>query len=341
MKKKTLTAFVDWYILNENRLKSNYYSNYFNADRDKFIDAIAEIALEFGIGYGYNPFNIDTLDINKLKNDIANDLKSKKSKSFEDFNNQKSSGVPKALLGKSNYLLFLDFINKDFDIVETTKLEKVESKNIDIKTYLKTDLIKKFTFRLATQDRLYAKLKYPISVIKKMFYNVDRSYFDNWILSQIENIILHTRNAQFKFAQIESLSIMSNGKVVVKDQNMKEYELYTPIAGEDKKVPFIVEGIHDIVIDHVVPFKELFLSERNKFTEIQKIHLGLLIMNDGEDVLNIETLKIAGNLYANSRFADRINYTKLKSQLNYISSKAELQLMDKKQNLYKKKYDFE
>ncbi len=104
MVNENINKFIQWYF-NEKQTKK---SNYFNNDKEIFYNKLDEIGLKFNKNYDFNPFN---LDLNLLsESDILN-IKSKlelKGGDFNDYNKKLGNGIPKALLGKKNYIAFLN-----------------------------------------------------------------------------------------------------------------------------------------------------------------------------------------------------------------------------------------
>ena len=113
MKKDELLDFVKWYIKNREKKNINdlklddvrYISHFFRYDKIKFIKELEEYAINYKKAYGYNPFIIkDDLDVHikKMENDLY-----EKNTSFYDYSENINNHMPRAILGKNNYIKFL------------------------------------------------------------------------------------------------------------------------------------------------------------------------------------------------------------------------------------------
>jgi hypothetical protein len=101
-----IVNFTDWYLECQEGKESNYCKDFCKGDREIFITALSEYAVEFAMAHGYNPFLVEKGDItpflSKLKNDVYLD-----DNSFAAYSAGKSNHMPRALLGNRNYLKFL------------------------------------------------------------------------------------------------------------------------------------------------------------------------------------------------------------------------------------------
>jgi hypothetical protein len=197
--------------------------------------------------------------------------------------------------------------------------------------------MKNFYFRLITQDRYYEFLYFPVSVLKKLFYAYDRrKFFDNWINSQINNIIVYTgpdKANKILFKDVHTLDIEKDGSVLINDK----FKLHTAIAGKDIKEEISTHTLQNIVIDHVIPFETILFDLREQLSTLQIIHNVLQNIND-KSISNKADLTIAGNyLVSNVDFSSQ-ELDNLEKDLRLLSNKIQLQLMDRYQNLYKKKF---
>lgn len=84
-------------------------------------------------------------------------------------------------------------------------------------TLTKTEIYKNFAQRLLTQDRFYASICYPISLLKRVFAEHNESDFMAQLIdSQIDRIIAYTGDDKKEFvkiSQVEGLTINTNGTV--------------------------------------------------------------------------------------------------------------------------------
>ncbi len=332
--------FINWYVYSKEGNGSNYIKNNCNGDEEQFQLNVIDYAIQYAISYGHNPFEVDKNKIPELISIIKNNLYSSKTEtSFKKYSEGINRHMPKAILGKENYLKYLSIINQqeEYTLVADSV---VETKNTEtVKVYTKEELVGKFFFRLTTQDRFYNFLYFPISVIKKLFYKntQDREFFDKWMKEQINTVKFHTKDQIVCFSDITSLGIRNND-VYIKT-NSKEFQLYTPIAGKKTIMMLKANSLQNLVIDHINPLETILSEVSNQLTIMKGIHKILIKFNDGRGISNRKELTTPGNMFVEKiRFSEQ-NIIDLKSELNLISSKLTFQIMDKQENLYKKKFD--
>lgn len=106
MKDKIILEFADWYIDNVQGKGSSYFSNYFQSNREFFINKLTEYGIAFEQAYSFNPFNAEFSD--EFISKIYTALKSNHQESFKEYNAKNQNGGPRALLGSKNYLRFLN-----------------------------------------------------------------------------------------------------------------------------------------------------------------------------------------------------------------------------------------
>jgi hypothetical protein len=282
------------------------------------------------MAYGYNPFQVDRENLEALKTDLY-----KKDTSFYTFSESKSNHTPRAILGEKNYLQFLSGLNTEKATAESLKKPLIRNQATNAYHYEKEELKKIFTFRLITQDRFYEFLYFPISVLKKLFYHHDRkAFFDNWIDKQIDHIAVYTdQSDKLLFRDVNTLDINNDGSVWINGK----FKLHTSVAGKDVKEEISTNTLQNIVIDHVVPFEKILFEWKEQLPALQVVHNILENINKGR-ISNNEDLKNAGNYLVSNVEFDQQELDKLEKDLNLILSKIQLQLMDKYENLYKKKY---
>jgi hypothetical protein len=268
-----------------------------------------------------------------LKDDLH-----KKGTSFDVFSESKSNHMPRALLGNKNYLKFLAEFSAEKQSSTTLKAPVVRSQTANIYHYEQVELKKNFYFRLITQDRYYEFLYFPISVLKKLFYNQDdkkrQLFFDNWIDEQIDNITVYTENSdKIPLKDVKTLDIKADCSVIINGKS----QLYTTVAGKDIKETITTNTLQNIVIDHVVPFSTVLFDLKDELPALRTIHNVLENINDGR-ISNKDDLSNAGNyLVSNVEFSAK-ELDGLENDLNKVLSNIQLQLMDKYENLYKKKF---
>jgi hypothetical protein len=337
MKKNLITVFADWYIINSEHLGSSYYTKLFNDDRDIFISTISEYAIEYALSFKYNPFIVETDKVKEAILSMEENLKNKNS-SFEIYSQSKSNHVPRALLGSKNYLKFLEEYFLQKQTLKSFVEPKITIKKANV-IFTKEELRKNFFFRLSTQDRFYSFLYYPISVLRKYFYSNDRAFFDNWLNSQINGIQIHTEERVINFSDIQSLEIKSDGKIIINTVSSATFTLHTLTAGSNDKKEHLANTLKNVVIDHVIPFETIMYNLKDKLPTFSLIHNILIELNNGNSLSNREELSSAGNLFVGIDFLKETDVAELKKEMNLISKNTTLQLMDRFENLYKKKYD--
>jgi hypothetical protein len=326
--KNLIINFVDWYLETNEGKTANFFAKFFKSDRDIFIANLSEYAVEFAMAYGYNPFQVDRENLEALKTDLY-----KKSTSFYTFSESKSNHMPRAILGEKNYLQFLNGLNTEKATAESLKKPLIRKQATNICHYRKEELKKIFTFRLITQDRYYEFLYYPISVLKKLFYNYDRKeFFDNWIDKQIDNIAVYTgQTGKLLFGDVNTLDINDKGSVLINGK----FKLHTAVAGKDAKEEISTNTLQNIVIDHVVPFEKVLFALKGQLPALQTIHNVLENINKGR-ISNRDDLNNAGNYMISNVEFSRQELDNLEKDLNLILGKIQLQLMDRYENLYKR-----
>jgi hypothetical protein len=326
--KNLILNFVDWYLETNEGKSANFCAHFFKSDRDVFIAALSEYAAEFAMACGYNPFIVEKDTIpsfrSKLKNDLYRD-----DTSFATFSKKRNNDMPQALLGNKNYLTFLTGLSAEKQRSATLKAPVVRSRAANVYHYELAELKKNFYFRLITQDRFYEFLYFPISVLKKLFYNYGRkSFFDNWVDQQIENITVYTGNSdKILLKDVKTLDIKEDGSVIING----ELKLYTTVMGANTKEEINTNTLQNIVIDHVVPFSNVLYELKDELPALRSIHTILENINAGR-ISNKEDLGNAGNyLVSNVEFNTK-ELDALEADLNKVLNKIQLQLMERGEN---------
>lgn len=324
-----IVRFADWYF--ENR--SVYLDDYFKNDRDIFISALSNYAVEFAKAHGYNPFLIEkgniTFSMSKLRTDLYQPDQPKNS--FVSYSKRFSNHVPRAILGNENYLVFLSELNDEKQKYVPSKVNKPKKQTTIAYFYEQEELRDNFFLRLITQNRFYKTLNYPVSVLKKLFYkNGRKDFFDKWVNEQIDNIAVYiSKTEKIPFKEVVSLEITDDNSVLLNGK----YNLFTAVAGSETKKEITTNLLKNIDIDHVIPFVDIFSELKPQLPALQAIHNTLENNNKGR-ITNKKDLSKAGNyLLVNAEELDA-----LEKDLELISSKVQLQLMDKYENLSKKKF---
>lgn len=102
--------FINWMISNVSG--GNYFKNQFGSNRDRFKKEIDEYEIKYKESFNSELFIISTSNYNKEINLISSNLYNITTP-FSEYSNNLASGRPKAILGKNNYLRFLNetFLN--------------------------------------------------------------------------------------------------------------------------------------------------------------------------------------------------------------------------------------
>jgi hypothetical protein len=287
----------------------------------------------------FNPFLIQK---NKEKSHILKiERFLKEESSFYNYSEKKNSHMPRALFGRQNYLNYL----KEFVLSEDSNLYKIEDISADIleeelsldtTEYNLNFLYNNFKFRLTTQDRFYESLNFPISLLERLFKKFDDStFFEDWIHEHIFNIKFHTEKKTFLFSEIKLIEIDGAGVVKLTDNHNKTFELVNK-RDNGEIVELRVNELRDLAIDHIVPFNEFYLKNKNRFIVLQKIHNALLkINNDNFIKKRGGEFTEAKNIYLEGFTFKEETINELKSELNFITENVELQMMQRLENLRK------
>ena len=97
--------FADWFIKLDGS-KHNYFKDSFNSNRDKLIEGLSEYEDIYNEEFSSLVFNLPADNTKEYLNTLENNLY-KESGKFYEFSQKKSTHMPRAILGKSNYLKFL------------------------------------------------------------------------------------------------------------------------------------------------------------------------------------------------------------------------------------------
>jgi hypothetical protein len=97
--------FADWFI-KFNGSKHNYFKDSFNSDRDRLIQALSEYEDVYSQEFNSLIFSLPSDRKKKFIDSLEQNLYQESGEFFE-FSKRKSTHMPRAILGKSNYLKFL------------------------------------------------------------------------------------------------------------------------------------------------------------------------------------------------------------------------------------------
>ena len=180
-----------------------------------------------------------------------------------------------------------------------TPLTKVKRKKLNVK-----DIRSNFTIRLITQDRPSGNVYFPISIIKKLFYrNEHRETFDKWKDDQLDKIILHTNDGTLTLNDIKSLKIESDGSILLKCCDGQTKSLYTKLADNKTISQMYVSKFSQVVIDHVVPMKDILVKNTEKFVGLVELTKSFNIhgnINSRKDIVRIGN-ELLDNKYIKSQ----------------------------------------
>jgi hypothetical protein len=298
MKKNFITIFVDWYILNKENNGANYLANQFKGDRNRFIGELNEYTGEFVKSYKVNPFIVDMARTPQFKEELRKMIYSEDT-SFHEYSASKNGHMPRAILGDKNYLEFLETLISGNEASQSLPQSPLPLplKNSDIdndgdgdsKKYDKKELKKIFYSRLKTQDRYYKFLLFPIRVLNKLFKHDEKDYFNCWLDTQLDQMIIHTENPDpILFKDLTSLEIKKNGKVLLNNK-------WTMLS-LDKKREVRVKDLEEIEIDHIERFVDILEKLKDQLPALRDIHNRLFQANNEKAITTIEELYPAGNL---------------------------------------------
>jgi hypothetical protein len=100
-----LEEFADWFIAKDG-LSHNYFKHTFSSNREKVINELKKYDILYTEQFKLDLFEISVIDINILITQISNNI-SKDEGDFFELSKKTSNHMPRAILGKNNYLKFL------------------------------------------------------------------------------------------------------------------------------------------------------------------------------------------------------------------------------------------
>ncbi|HPT73109.1 MAG TPA: hypothetical protein PLE74_12615 [Candidatus Cloacimonadota bacterium] len=202
--------------------------------------------------------------------------------------------------------------------------------------YTKKDLYKKFHFRLTTQDRYYDEIYYPINFISRFLYGKgERTYLDNWVREMLNAVIVHLEDETITLKNVAKLSI-DDGSVFVDLNDGRKKMILTKTSDNVRLVPFSVNKIKQIVLDHDTSMYNIMLENIQKFQTFQQITSELQKLHSGK--MTAKKFKRSIAVALKSDFIESINIESLKSEMELIASFTKLQLMDSTENTKKGKH---
>lgn len=245
--------------------------------------------------------------------------------------------MPRAILGKKNYLLFLEecYLTDEYkNKVIKNSIEVTNNINITPSHKSTNDLRNNFYFRLVTQDRFYSELIFPISVLKKLFYQEDKGkvFFDNWVNDMIDNIEFYTSNESIRFTEIDSLFIKESHIYIV-TKNQDEQPLYSISKDNKREKILIKEDIRDLSLDHIEPLFKIIAELKDELKILNKIHRELISLNNNNRIRSRTELTSPGNILVQQNFLTKNEIEELKNELLKIGNRVNLRLISRRDNL--------
>lgn len=193
-----------------------------------------------------------------------------------------------------------------------------------------------YILRLITQDRPYKPVCFPISVLKKLFYQCPdgKKFFDNWINNHICKIKLHvSRDGQkvITFDKMKELVIRKDQTVKIYGEDGSQNDLYTPLAESEGYEKMKVSVFKDIVIDHIRPMKDILCQNASQLPVLMKITEAMEKINKGplsgrKNLVRVGNILLANGSLQTEAIGDLI------VELQLIGNQTELQLMEKREN---------
>jgi hypothetical protein len=102
---KLKEEFATWFIQSD-RIKHNYFSDSFGSSRDKLLEQLTKYETLYNEQFGKYIFNLEKYDPQLFINELERNLYLEHGSFFE-FSQKTSTHMPRAILGKKNYLKFL------------------------------------------------------------------------------------------------------------------------------------------------------------------------------------------------------------------------------------------
>ncbi|WP_309640759.1 AAA family ATPase [Flavobacterium sp.] len=98
-------SFADWFIKLD-KVKHNYFTDSFGSNRDKLLEQLTKYDTIYKEQFGTSVFSLPQNELSEFINELESNLYSDKGEFFE-FSLKTSTHMPRAILGKKNYIKFL------------------------------------------------------------------------------------------------------------------------------------------------------------------------------------------------------------------------------------------
>ncbi len=341
MKNKILLEeeFKDWIIstaeLSENSVIS--YVSYLSSINKLILDLSKEHDLFYYLDIHVNNGNIDKIE--KIYNDVIHYLSIK---GIDNKLNLTEKTLKNYKSGLNNYYNFLiDYID-EIEIIDNSPITE-EKFNIineeDRKSeYKLTKEYSAFISRLRTQDRFYDNIFYPIRFISRIFrQHKQTKKLKKWFDNAIGAITILTKEKEILFNDVSEFKIKDGQLFAICKGN--EYLAYTRLADETTPpIPFKINDLNDISLDH---YNSMFNIMNDN---IERLPIIVEITNELKKYIKGNTTYTKLRDISHSKkheelnnFISTIDTNKLLDELNIISSKTKLELMDRTENTKKGK----
>lgn len=245
--------------------------------------------------------------------------------------------------GLSRYREFLieyitdnvDLTDQGDDIVVAEEEQDIVSFSEDANyVYSKEYLYGNFKLRLITQDRYYSDILYPIGLVKRLFYfNGEKVYFDKWIENMLDNVDVLLDSKQIKLKSISDIEIRHRNVYACIDG--KKEVVFTESLSHGKATPFQVINLEQISLDHKTALHRVMNENIDQLPVLQQLTTQIRKQIKGN--ITYKKMKATYTPIMKSDFVKSINIADLKSELEFISSKTDMQLMDRVENTKKGK----
>jgi len=100
-----LEGFIEWFIARDDS-HNNYFKNVFSSNKEKLTTSLIEYEKMYAKQFKKNVFSVDLEDIESFIFELDNNLNEDKGE-FIDYSKSESNHMPRAILGKRNYIKYL------------------------------------------------------------------------------------------------------------------------------------------------------------------------------------------------------------------------------------------
>lgn len=203
-----------------------------------------------------------------------------------------------------------------------TQAEAFEQKYREVVSeYTHKALFRIFVSRLRTQDRLE---KFHVFDITKLFHQqrgltpLLYHYIHFWYERCLGGMLVHTEDETYPFDEVESLRLVSGGRVVVSIKSIGERTLYTRTR-DGRFVPMQATDIKEISIEHMPAIVN--------FLETNRLDLMLLPLSEKKTQQLAEILSGDDERRRSRLWLDLIH------DLDFIAENVQLELMQRSENV--------